>query len=402
MGGTLAPLLRPVLHPHDLHSTTTPKLREGLVSWRPEEDSPASSYRVNPSNTSSSQDLSKPPLSNSSEYFTRLPPIRYWSDSESDTDLSEAGLDRDVASSGNMQTASHHDDSYGSSRSSQPHQPPLQPSRSASRSPTSSHGSAKSPQPQPQSRGSPNNNGRSVPPAYSVQRQMPADSAHPQPGTTESVGQVCSNCGTTRTPLWRRAPDGSTICNACGLYLKARNISRPANLKRPPQTTAVTLAGGKIAAADVDAAVSLFITADQGVPGTCPGDGHCNGTGGSRACSGCPAYNNRVAKAAQMASTLQQQRTQLHQQQQQQRDDQSTTGDSSLPRSEGYGEPSYKQSSQKALQQGQAGSTIPPEYQANNLTNPAIIIACQNCGTTITPLWRRDEVGHTICNACGT
>ena len=43
--------------------------------------------------------------------------------------------------------------------------------------------------------------------------------------------QVCSNCGTTRTPLWRRAPDGSTICNACGLYLKSRNTPRPISLK---------------------------------------------------------------------------------------------------------------------------------------------------------------------------
>ncbi|KAI9498605.1 iron transporter biosynthesis regulating transcription factor, partial [Zychaea mexicana] len=37
----------------------------------------------------------------------------------------------------------------------------------------------------------------------------------------------CSNCGTTKTPLWRRAPNGDTICNACGLFLKARNAPRP-------------------------------------------------------------------------------------------------------------------------------------------------------------------------------
>ncbi|KAI9320068.1 hypothetical protein BX666DRAFT_1918928 [Dichotomocladium elegans] len=42
----------------------------------------------------------------------------------------------------------------------------------------------------------------------------------------------CSNCGTTTTPLWRRSPQGETICNACGLYLKARNTTRPPWLKR--------------------------------------------------------------------------------------------------------------------------------------------------------------------------
>jgi len=124
---------------------------------------------------------------------------------------------------------------------------------------------------------------------------------------------VCANCGTTTTPLWRRAPTGETICNACGLYLKARNTVRPPWLKRN---------------AIKKATPSIPETLESNSNcGTCPGDGHCDGTGGSSSCDGCPAYN---------------------------------------------------------------------QHQVNRQA-----LICANCGTNTTPLWRRDEAGNTICNACG-
>ncbi|CAI2164815.1 303_t:CDS:2 [Funneliformis geosporum] len=145
------------------------------------------------------------------------------------------------------------------------------------------------------------------------QQQQTSDSHHRR--NTEGHGvsaTVCANCGTTTTPLWRRAPTGETICNACGLYLKARNAVRPPWLKRN---------------AIKKATPSIPETPESNNCGTCPGDGHCDGTGGSSSCDGCPAYN---------------------------------------------------------------------QHQVNRQA-----LICANCGTNTTPLWRRDEAGNTICNACG-
>ncbi|CEP18792.1 hypothetical protein [Parasitella parasitica] len=129
---------------------------------------------------------------------------------------------------------------------------------------------------------------------------------------------ICSNCGTTTTPLWRRAPNGDTICNACGLYLKARNTLRPPSMKRNFKSKQEQLQ---------ESMTHNTINAADAPAGTCPGGGQCNGTGGSPSCEGCPAFN---------------------------------------------------------------------QHQVNRHA-----LICANCRTTTTPLWRRDEEGNTICNACG-
>ncbi|KAI9278464.1 hypothetical protein BDA99DRAFT_408302, partial [Phascolomyces articulosus] len=47
----------------------------------------------------------------------------------------------------------------------------------------------------------------------------------------EAAQLVCSNCQTTKTPLWRRDQAGSPLCNACGLYLKLHHEKRPLSMK---------------------------------------------------------------------------------------------------------------------------------------------------------------------------
>ncbi|KAJ3375229.1 putative electron transfer flavoprotein subunit [Allomyces arbusculus] len=164
------------------------------------------------------------------------------------------------------------------------------------------------------------------------------------PPMTQQHGTRCSNCLTTTTPLWRRGPDQEPLCNACGLFVKNHGVQRPISASE----RAAHLHEHQYALATPTAAATTVVAT--------------------------PA---RMSDASAM------------------------TTDASTDPTTGDVDPCAGPDHLCNGKGGTAACAGCPTLNQTRLhaTEPAVV--CFNCGTTTTPLWRRDRAGNPICNACG-
>ncbi|KAJ7153056.1 hypothetical protein C8R43DRAFT_831885, partial [Mycena crocata] len=72
---------------------------------------------------------------------------------------------------------------------------------------------------------------RSRPEIMPERTQRSSSGMHTVTGLTERPAAECFNCQTTTTSLWRKDDEKNTVCNACGLYHKLHGSARPISMK---------------------------------------------------------------------------------------------------------------------------------------------------------------------------
>ncbi|KAF9364599.1 hypothetical protein BGX34_001013 [Mortierella sp. NVP85] len=167
---------------------------------------------------------------------------------------------------------------------------------------------------------------------------------------------VCFNCKATQTPLWRRTPDRQhSLCNACGLYFKQYGAHRPLNVRH------------KLSSVLTDVRLSFPYACDSRIS--------------SRGSSPTPGSPPQCQDSSASSSSS---------------DSDSDSGSSSPVYNPLVSIPDLAKIYARAL-----APTPPAQKTSPPLMTAKQGIQCVNCSQTQTPLWRKNDAGEPICNACG-
>ncbi|KAG0330253.1 hypothetical protein BG004_002148 [Podila humilis] len=167
----------------------------------------------------------------------------------------------------------------------------------------------------------------------------------------------CFNCKVTQTPLWRRTPDRKhSLCNACGLYYKQYGAHRPLHVRHKLPTV---------------------MTDMRTMPYARPSS---QSSRGSSPTLEVPFVFSSPSSAAPDSSAS---------------SSSDSDSDSGVVHHSLQSFPDLTKMYTEALMRPPVQKTTPPLMTAKQG------IECANCSQTQTPLWRKNEAGEPICNACG-